>query len=99
MLQFVIDLLIRASDIMLVAVGLSVVYSLVRFPNVAHVQYAMTGAFVTLAMTKAGVPFVAALAVSCAATGCLAVALNVFVFRRLCAQATRLRWSDRLPCR
>ncbi|MFM0052757.1 branched-chain amino acid ABC transporter permease [Caballeronia grimmiae] len=83
MLQFVVDLLIRASDIMLVAVGLSVVYSLVRFPNVAHVQFAMTGAFITLGMTKAGMPFAAALGVSCVATGCLAVALNVFVFRRL----------------
>jgi branched-subunit amino acid ABC-type transport system permease component len=83
MLQFAIDLLIRASDIMLVAIGLSIVYSLVRFPNVAHVQYAMVGAFVTLGLMHAGLPFVAALALSCAATGCLAVALNVLVFRRL----------------
>jgi branched-subunit amino acid ABC-type transport system permease component len=83
MLQFAIDLLIRASDIMLVAIGLSIVYSLVRFPNVAHVQYAMVGAFVTLGLMHAGLPFMAALALSCIATGCLAVALNVLVFRRL----------------
>lgn len=83
MLQFAIDLFIRASDIMLVAIGLSVVYSLVRFPNVAHVQYAMVGAFVTLGMIHAGLPLMAALAVSCIVTGCLAVALHVLVFRRL----------------
>jgi branched-subunit amino acid ABC-type transport system permease component len=83
MLQFIIDLLIRASDIMLVAVGLSIVYSLVRFPNVAHVQYAMVGAFITLGMTRVGLPFTLALCVSCMVTGCLAVALNVLVFRRL----------------
>jgi branched-chain amino acid transport system permease protein len=83
MLQFAIDLLIRASDIMLVAVGLSTVYSLVRFPNVAHVQYAMVGAFVTLGLSRAGLPFSAALAVSCIVTGVLAVMLNVLVFRRL----------------
>ena len=47
MLQFIVDVLIRTSDIMLVAVGLSVVYSLVKFPNIAHVQYAMLGAFGT----------------------------------------------------
>jgi branched-subunit amino acid ABC-type transport system permease component len=83
MLQFLLDLLIRTSDIMLVAVGLSMVYSLVRFPNIAHVQYAMFGAFATLWFARLGLPFVVALAASCAATGVLAVLLNAFVFRRL----------------
>ncbi|KVG62321.1 branched-chain amino acid ABC transporter permease [Burkholderia cenocepacia] len=83
MLQFLVDVLIRTSDIMLVAVGLSVVYSLVRFPNVAHVQYAMLGAFATLGLTRAGLPFALALAGSCAGVGLLAVALNTLVFRRL----------------
>ncbi|MGU7782281.1 branched-chain amino acid ABC transporter permease [Burkholderia sp. PU8-34] len=83
MLQFLIDVLIRTSDIMLVAVGLSVVYSLVRFPNVAHVQYAMLGAFATLGFTKAGLPFPLAVIGSCVGTGLLAVALNALVFKRL----------------
>lgn len=83
MLQFLVDVLIRTSDIMLVAVGLSVVYSLVRFPNVAHVQYAMLGAFATLGLTRAGLPFALALAGSCAGVGLLAVVLNTLVFRRL----------------
>ncbi|RQS63400.1 branched-chain amino acid ABC transporter permease [Burkholderia sp. Bp8963] len=83
MLQFLVDVLIRTSDIMLVAVGLSVVYSLVRFPNVAHVQYAMLGAFATLGFTKVGLPFTLALVGSCIGTGLLAVALNALVFKRL----------------
>ncbi|SIT36479.1 Amino acid/amide ABC transporter membrane protein 1, HAAT family [Paraburkholderia ribeironis] len=83
MLQFIVDVLIRTSDIMLVAVGLSVVYSLVKFPNVAHVQYAMLGAFSTLGLTRAGLPFSIALIGACAVTGIIAVLLNVLVFRRL----------------
>jgi len=83
MLQFLVDVLIRTSDITLVAVGLSVVYSLVKFPNVAHVQYAMLGAFATLGFTKAGLPFPLALIGSCVGTGLLAVVLNALVFKRL----------------
>jgi branched-subunit amino acid ABC-type transport system permease component len=83
MLQFIVDALIRTSDIMLVAVGLSVVYSLVKFPNIAHVQYAMLGAFGTLGLIRAGLPFPLALLGACIATGGFAVLLNVLVFRRL----------------
>jgi branched-subunit amino acid ABC-type transport system permease component len=83
MLQFIVDALIRTSDIMLVAVGLSVVYSLVKFPNIAHVQYAMLGAFGTLGLTRAGLPFPLALLGSCVGMGILAVLLNVLVFKRL----------------
>lgn len=83
MLQFIVDVLIRTSDIMLVAVGLSVVYSLVKFPNIAHVQYAMLGAFGTLALNRTGLPFSFALIGACIATGVVAVLLNVLVFKRL----------------
>ncbi|WP_321933945.1 MULTISPECIES: branched-chain amino acid ABC transporter permease [unclassified Paraburkholderia] len=83
MLQFIVDALIRTSDIMLVAVGLSVVYSLVKFPNIAHVQYAMLGAFGTLGLTRVGMPFALALLGSCVGMGILAVLLNVLVFKRL----------------
>jgi branched-subunit amino acid ABC-type transport system permease component len=83
MLQFIVDALIRTSDIMLVAVGLSVVYSLVKFPNIAHVQYAMLGAFGTLGLIRVGMPFPLALLGSCVGMGVLAVLLNVLVFKRL----------------
>ena len=38
MLQFLVDTLLRASDLALIALGLSMVYGLVKFPNIAHVQ-------------------------------------------------------------
>lgn len=83
MIQFLIDLLIRTADLALVAIGLSAVYSLVRFPNVAHVQYAALGAFFTLAAQSIGLPFILAMAVSALVTGVVATVLNITVFARL----------------
>ncbi|MFP3606025.1 branched-chain amino acid ABC transporter permease [Paraburkholderia sp. SIMBA_053] len=83
MLQFLIDVLLRSADLLLVSVGLSTLYSLVRFPNIAHVQYAMLGAFITLGCQRAGMPFAVALGVSCLVLGTFAVLLNQFVFARL----------------
>ncbi|AKM04795.1 MULTISPECIES: branched-chain amino acid ABC transporter permease [Burkholderia cepacia complex] len=83
MLQFLIDVLMRTSDLLLVSVGLSTLYSLIRFPNIAHVQYAMIGAFATLGFERAGLPFALATAVSCVLVGLAATLLNLFVFTRL----------------
>ncbi len=83
MFQFLLDVLIRTADLALIAVGLSAVYALVKFPNVSHVQYAAMGAFLTLAGQRLGLPFPAAALASCILTGALAVLLNTLVFRRL----------------
>ncbi|MGC7407296.1 ABC transporter permease subunit, partial [Pandoraea pneumonica] len=56
MLQLLVDTLLRASDLALIALGLSMVYGLVKFPNIAHVQYAMAGAYITYAMATFGLP-------------------------------------------
>jgi branched-subunit amino acid ABC-type transport system permease component len=83
MLQFLVDTLLRASDLALIALGLSMVYGLVKFPNIAHVQYAMLGAYMTFALQAAGLPLVAAILVSCLLTGVLTLLLHLLVFRRL----------------
>jgi branched-chain amino acid transport system permease protein len=83
MLSFLVDVLIRTADLLLVSVGLSTLYSLIRFPNIAHVQYAMLGAFATLWLERAGLPFALATAVSCVLIGTVATLLNLFVFARL----------------
>ncbi|MEI5682722.1 branched-chain amino acid ABC transporter permease [Mesorhizobium sp. CCNWLW179-1] len=83
MVQFVVDVLIRAVDLALIAIGLSSVYSLIRFPNVALVQYATTGALLALGLQMAGLPLVVAAIVACALVGIIAVVLNVVVFERL----------------
>lgn len=83
MLQFFVDAMLRASDLALVALGLSMLYGLVKFPNVAHVQYAMFGAYATYALHAVGVPLVGALLAASILTGLLTLGLHVLVFRRL----------------
>jgi branched-chain amino acid transport system permease protein len=83
MLQFLLDTLVRTSDLALIALGLSLVYGLVKFPNIAHVQYAMAGAYTTYALNKMGLPLAVALLLSCALAGGLTVLLHVLVFSRL----------------
>lgn len=83
MLQFLVDALLRASDLALVALGLSMIYGLVKFPNIAHVQYAMLGAYASFALRAAGLPLPLAITLACAATGVLTLALHLLVFRRL----------------
>lgn len=83
MFQFFVDTILRASDLALVALGLSMLYGLVKFPNVAHVQYAMFGAYATYALHAAGVPLVGALLAASTLTGLVTAGLHVLVFRRL----------------
>lgn len=83
MLQLLFDTLLRASDLALVALGLSTVYGLVKFPNIAHVQYAMLGAYATHTLFAWGLPLPLAIALACGLTGLLTLVLHLLVFARL----------------
>ncbi|MFY3386738.1 branched-chain amino acid ABC transporter permease [Paracidovorax sp. MALMAid1276] len=83
MLQLLFDTLLRASDLALIALGLSTVYGLVKFPNIAHVQYAMLGAYATYAFFTLGLPLPLAILIACLLTGLLTLVLHLLVFRRL----------------
>ena len=83
MFQILVDTLLRASDLALVALGLSMLYGLVKFPNIAHVQYALLGAYTTYALHAAGVPLVGAILTACVVTGLVTLGLQMIVFRRL----------------
>ncbi|MFS2222311.1 branched-chain amino acid ABC transporter permease [Pantoea sp. B65] len=83
MFQFLIDTLIRTADLSLVALGLSLVYGLVRFANIAHVQYAMVGAFLTAGGLQLGMPIAVAMLCSALLCGLLAMLLHHWVFQPL----------------
>lgn len=83
MIQILVDTLLRFSDLALVALGLSMVYGLVKFPNIAHVQYAMVGAYLAYATHANNAPLPAALALAALGTGLVALAFHLLVFRRL----------------
>lgn len=83
MIQILVDTLLRTSDLALVALGLSLVYGLVKFPNIAHVQYAMVGAYITYMLMFIGIPIVLAIICASVLIGLLAVLAHVLIFKRL----------------
>lgn len=82
-MQFLIDALLRAGDLMLVTLGLSIVYALVRFPNLAQTEYAMVGAFLSLGFSALGAPLWLSTVVALVVTGGGAVALHRLIFAPL----------------
>ncbi len=83
MVQFLFDMTFRAVDLALIAVALSAVYSLIRFPNVALVQYAVVGAFTGMALQRHGIPLALAIGISALLVGALAWLFNRLIFERL----------------
>lgn len=84
MLQVLIDSLIRAAELSFLAVGLTMVYSVLRFANFAHVEFATVGAYIALALSVAlGFPFLLAAAVAILIVGGLGVAVDRVIFARL----------------
>jgi branched-chain amino acid transport system permease protein len=88
MLQFLIDTLIRTADLSLVALGLSLVYGLVRFANIAHMQYAMVGSFITAAGLRLGMPLSLAIVFSAIVCGMLSMILHHWVYQPLLKRGT-----------
>lgn len=79
-----LDSLLRAAQISLLSVGLTLVFSLLRFPNFAHVEFALVGAYVTLFFkVTLGLPIVAAAIVGLLVTGALGWLIDRSVFARL----------------
>lgn len=83
MFQFIVDVLMRACDLMLVAIGMSAVYSLMKFPNIALVQYAASGGVLAIVLQKTGAPLWVSVAFAVLLTGLLAVILNEILFNRM----------------
>ena len=84
MLQVLLNSIIYASEIAIMAVGVSLTFSVLRFANFAHVQFAVVGGYLTYAFSVyLGVPIVLATLVSAVLTGGFAVLVDLAVFRRL----------------
>lgn len=84
LLQTLIDSLIRASELTLIAVGLTMVYSVLRFPNFAHVEYATVGAYLAFALsTTLGLNFELAIVLAIFGTALFGLLTDWLVFRRL----------------
>jgi len=74
------------SLLFIVSLGLSVTMGLMNFVNLAHGAFAMAGGYVTVvAMTRLGVPFLAALPLAFLATAAAGAVLERLLYRRLYA--------------
>lgn len=84
MLQVILDSLIRASELSLLAVGLTMVYSVLRFPNFAHVEFATIGAYMALFFSAdVGINLVPAAALAIVLAGGMGIACDRLIFSRL----------------
>jgi branched-subunit amino acid ABC-type transport system permease component len=84
LLQVVVDSLIRTAELSLLAVGLTMVYGLLRFANFAHIEFATLGAYLALFFSSAlGAPLVIAALAAIAVCGSAGIATDRAIFGRL----------------
>lgn len=84
MLQTVIDSLIRASELSLMAIGLTMVYRLLRFPNFAHVESATISAYIVFFVSVTlGLNFIVAVVIAVILTAVLGVVFDKLIFGHL----------------
>jgi branched-chain amino acid transport system permease protein len=84
MLGVLFDGIAYGSLLFLVSLGLSVTMGLMNFVNLAHGAFAMAGGYVcVVAMTRFGVPFLAAFPLAFVITAALGVVLERVLYRRL----------------
>ena len=84
MIGVLFDGVAYGSLLFLVSVGLAVTMGLMNFVNLAHGAFAMAGGYVcVVAMTRLGIPFLAALPLAFVATALLGAVLERSLYRRL----------------
>ncbi|HEX4764834.1 MAG TPA: branched-chain amino acid ABC transporter permease [Lichenihabitans sp.] len=84
MTQILVDAIIYAAEIAIIAMGVALSFSILRFANFAHVQFAVVGAYLSFAANQAlGLPLLAAVPLGVVATGLIAVLVDRLVFSRL----------------
>jgi branched-subunit amino acid ABC-type transport system permease component len=77
--QVIADTIVRAAEIGLLALGVTMIFAVLRFAHFAHGEMALIGAYAALALIKAGLPLVLA----CIAGVCIAGAVAVLCDRLL----------------
>lgn len=82
--QVLVNSLIRASELSLLAVGLTTIFGILKFPNVAHGDYAMLGAFFVFAFNETfGLSFFLAVPFAMVALGMVSVGADRAIFQPL----------------
>ncbi len=82
-MEFALDVLSYVLVLGLVAVGLAVIFALLRVLNLAHGEFLMLGAYSVLFATQSGIPFWAAVVVATVALAALGAIVEMLLIRRL----------------
>lgn len=84
MMQILFDSLVRGAELTMLAVGVTMVYSVLRFPNFAHVEFAPIGAYLALLGTATlDLPLAVAAVAAVGLGGAIGVGTDRLVFRHL----------------
>jgi branched-subunit amino acid ABC-type transport system permease component len=82
--QVIINSIIRASELSLIALGLTLVYDLLKFANFAHTEYAVVGVYLALIFNvNLGLSIFTAVLLSAILTGLIAISIDRMIFRRM----------------
>jgi branched-chain amino acid transport system permease protein len=90
-LQQIINAVSQGSMFALVAVGLSIIFSLLRLTNFAHGDMMMVGAFGTLVMQLTGVPFLLAVLLGIVISALVGIIIERVAYRPV-------RGAPDVPC-
>ena len=82
--QVLINSVIRASELALLSLGLTLVYDILGFANFAHTEYAVIGVYLALFLNVTlGLPILPAAIVASLATGIFSIFIDKTVFKKL----------------
>jgi len=82
--QVIINSIVRASELTLLSLGLTIVYDILKFANFAHTEFAVVGVYLALFLNVTlGLPIIAAAIIASIVTGFLSIALDRAVFKRM----------------
>lgn len=82
--QIIINSLIRASELSLLALGLTMVFDILKFANFAHTDYALLGAFLAYSFSQAlGLPLIVSVMIAAGLTGLFGIGIDKVLYKRL----------------
>ena len=82
--QVVINSIVRASELALLSLGLTIVYDILRFANFAHTEFAVVGVYLALFLNVTlGLHIIPAVIIASVATGIFSILIDRAVFKKM----------------
>jgi branched-subunit amino acid ABC-type transport system permease component len=82
--QVVLNSIVRASELTLLSLGLTIVYDILKFANFAHTEFAVVGVYLTLLLNVTlGLHIVPAAIIASVIAGLFSIAIDRTVFKKM----------------